>query len=59
MEFWVERGLCVGNTYYKHRSLHKYTRVARDKDGVVKSIIGLMLMKKDMLLYVQDVRGGG
>ena len=31
MEFCAERGLCVGNTYSKHRSLHKYTRVARVK----------------------------
>ena len=27
VEFCTERGLCVGNTYFKHRSLHKYTRV--------------------------------
>ena len=56
VEFCTERGLCVGNTYSKHRSLHKYTRVARDKDGVeVKSMIDLVLVKKDMLHYVQDV----
>ena len=54
MEFCVERGLCVGNTYFKHRSLHKYTR---GQDGVkAKSIIDLVLVKKDMLRYVQDVR---
>ena len=28
-EFCAERGLCVGNTYFKHRILQKYTRVAR------------------------------
>ena len=22
------RGLCIGNTYFKHKTLHKYTRVA-------------------------------
>ena len=27
VEFCEERGFCVGNTYFKHRSLHKYTRV--------------------------------
>ena len=26
--FYAERGLCVGNTYFEHRGLHKYTRVA-------------------------------
>ena len=34
VEFCAERGLCVGNTYFKHRSFHKYTIVARGKDGV-------------------------
>ena len=31
VEFCAERGLCVGNTYFKHRGLYKYTRVARGK----------------------------
>ena len=26
MEFCAERGLCVGKTYFKHRSLYKYTK---------------------------------
>ena len=57
MELRAEKGLCIGDTYFKHRSLHKYTRVARDQDGVeVKSMIDLVLMKKDILHYVQDVR---
>ena len=34
VEFCAERGPCVGNTYFKHISLHKCTRVARDQDGV-------------------------
>ena len=29
VEFSAKRGLCVGNTYLKDRSLHNYTRVAR------------------------------
>ena len=46
------RGLCVGNTYFKHRSLHKYTRVARGHDGVeIKSMINLVVVKRDMLRY--------
>ena len=37
--------------------MHKYTRVARVQEGVeVKSMIDLVLVKKDMLHYVQDVR---
>ena len=40
--------MCVGNTYFRHRSLHKYTRVAKGQDGVeVKSMIDLVLMKRD------------
>ena len=57
VEFCAERGLCVGNTYFEHKSLHKYTRVARGHDGVeVKSMIDLVLVKKDMLRFVKDVR---
>ena len=56
-EFCAETGLCVGNTYFEHKNLHKYTRVVRGQDGVeVKSMIDLMLVKKDMLHFVKDVR---
>ena len=49
VEFCAERGLRVGNTYFKH------TRVARDQDGVEqKSMIDLVLVKY-MLSYVHDV----
>ena len=48
----------MGNTYFEHKSLKKYTRVARDQDKVeVNSIIDLVLVENDMLRYVQDVRG--
>ena len=37
--------------------LHKYTRVTRGQDGVeVKSMIDLVLVKKDMMRYRQNVR---
>ena len=26
-----ELGLCMGNTYFEHKNLHKYTRVERAK----------------------------
>ena len=29
VEFCAERGMCVGNTYFEHENLHKYTRMAR------------------------------
>ena len=57
MEFCAERGLCVGNTYFKHRNLHKYTKVARGQDVMkVMSMIDLLLVKRDILQYGQDVR---
>ena len=60
VEFCVERGLCVGNTYFNHRRVHKYTRVAKGQDGVeIKSMVDLVLVVKDMLRYVQDVRALG
>ena len=49
VEFCAERVLCVGNTYFEHRSLHKYTRVVNVQDGMeVKSMIDLVL-KRDLL----------
>ena len=37
--------------------MDKYTRVARGRDGVeIKSMIDLVLVKRNMLRYVQDVR---
>ena len=57
VDFCAESELCVGNIYFKHRSLHKYTRVARGQDEMdMKSMIDLMLVKRDMRRYVQDVR---
>ena len=51
-EWWtlVQKGDCVWVMYFKHRSLHKYTRLERGQDGVeVKSMIDLALVKRDML----------
>ena len=59
-EWWssvLKGGLCVGNTYFEQRSLHKYTRVARGQDGMkVRNMIDLVLVRKNMQCYVQDVR---
>ena len=46
-------------THSKHRSLHKYKRVARGQHGVeLKNMIDLVLVKSDILRYVQDERDG-
>ena len=47
----------MDSTYLEHRSLHKYTKVAREPGVVeVKSMIDLVLGKYDMLRFVKDVR---
>ena len=57
VDFCTERELYMGNTYFEHKSLHKYTTVARSQDGVeIKTRIDLVLVSKDMLCYEQDVR---
>ena len=45
-------GDCVDNTYFKHRSVHKEGR----GDVEIKSMIDLVLVKRDKLRYVQDVK---
>ena len=55
VEFCEERELCVGNAYFKHRSVHKYTRVEEGQGGVeTKRMIDLVLVKRNMLEYVRD-----
>ena len=47
----------MDKSYFEHKSCYKYTRVARGQDGVeVNSMIDLVLRKKNMLRFVQDVR---
>ena len=46
VEFCAQSGLCIGNAYFKHRSLNKYIRVVRDQDRVgVNSMTDLLLVK--------------
>ena len=53
----VERGISVSNSYFKHRSLYKHTRMPRGQDGVeVKGMIDLVLVNEAMLRYEQNVR---
>ena len=47
----------MGNMYFKHRSFCNYSRVAIGQGRMeVMSMINLVVVKRDMLLYVQDVR---
>ena len=56
-DFCAERGLCVNNTYCEHESLYNYSRRAGGYCGVeAKSMIDLVMVRKDMPHYVQDVR---
>ena len=57
MKFCAEGLVCVSNACFKCRSLYKYTRVARGQDGMdIKSMTDLVLVKRDMLRYLQCVR---
>ena len=61
-EWWsfAKKGESVWVTYFKLRSVHNYTRVAKGQGGVeTKSMIDMVLVKRDMLRYVQDVREVG
>ena len=58
-EWWsfVQKGECLGYTHFKHRGLHNYTRVARVQDRMeIKGMIDLVVVKRDMMRNVQDVR---
>ena len=55
IDFCAQRDICVDNTYFEH--MHKYIRMAKGVYGEkVTSMIDLMLVKKDILCYVQDGR---
>ena len=57
-EWWniAQNEECVLVKHFKHRSLLKYTRVARGQNGVeVKNMIDLTLVKRYMLQYVHHV----
>ena len=53
IDLCAERALSLSDTHFEHRSLQKYTRVARGQYGVeVMNMKNLELVKKDMLRYV-------
>ena len=58
-EWWisVQKGDFVWVTHILSTEVCINTQVARGRGGVeIKSMIDLLLVKKDMLRYVQDVR---
>ena len=56
LDLCAERGLCMHNRQFKHKSLHKYTRGDRGQDGVmIKKYDRSGVGKEFMLCYVQDV----
>ena len=58
-EWWnfEQKGDSQRVSHFKHKSLYKYTRMARNLDSVeIKSMIELVRVKRDKLRYVQDVR---
>ena len=48
-----ERGLCVGNTFYKHDVKKRYARYGREERN---SMIDFVLVRKELLKWVFDVR---
>ena len=56
IDICAEKGLSVSKTYFDLMNLHRYTRVDRRQDVMeVMSMIDLVLVKKVMLRYVEDV----
>ena len=57
IDFCKSRDMCVSNTFFAHKSIHLYTRVKEKADGrVERSMIDFVLVKKEMLKYVMDVK---
>ena len=52
-----ERGPGMIWIYFKHKSLHEYARVPKGQYRMeIKSMMDLVLVKRDMLQYVQQMR---
>ena len=56
VDFCAEKEFCIGNTYFEHKNIHKYTRIGKARDREVRSMIDLILVKRDMLKYLCDVK---
>ena len=60
MIYVLKRGLSISNMYFEHKSSHNYTMVVKGQDRVeVICMIDRVLVQKDMLIFLQDVRGIG
>lgn len=49
-----EHALCVGNTIFSHKNIHKYTRI--DPARNIQSVIDLVVVKKERRVKLNDVR---
>ena len=49
--------MCVGDGHFKHKNVPEYTKLTNNRDRAeVMNIIGLILVKKDMLQYVSNIK---
>src|SRR5678815_5878337 len=56
IDFCEERGMCVSNTFFKHKSIHKYTRAVsythlRAHETPEQLVCRLLLEKKKALAH--------
>ena len=57
VDIFTEKGLRVGNKHFMPKNIRKYTRLTKGQAGMeVTSMMDLVLVKRDMLKYVQDVK---
>lgn len=56
VDFCAERELSVANTYFQHKNIHKYTWSVRRGENECKSLIDLVLVKKEMMRDILDVK---
>ena len=49
VDFCADRGMCIANTHFRHKDIHKYTWRGKRGGTECRSLIDLVLVKKDML----------
>ena len=56
VDFCADRGMCIANTHFRHKAIHKYTWRGKRGGTECRSLIDLVLVKKDMLRDIVDVK---
>lgn len=51
-----ERGLCLCNSHFKHKDVHKYTWVCESVVRNGRSLIDCMIVEREILRYVCDIK---